>query len=78
VSTRQGQGHATRAVAQVLQVMAEELNLHRVEASTQVDNLASQQVLRTNGFTQIDLAHSHIFTNGAWRDATLWERLLEN
>lgn len=58
VSTRQGQGHATRTVTQVLRVMTEELNLHRVEASTQADNLASQQVLRTNGFTQIGFAHS--------------------
>jgi len=76
VSTHQGRGHAKSAVAQVLKLLANESELHRIEASTQVDNFASQQVLRVNGFKQFGLAQSYIFTNGAWRDSILWERLL--
>ncbi|GAB3884947.1 hypothetical protein GCM10027612_19470 [Microbispora bryophytorum subsp. camponoti] len=45
-----GRGHATRAVSRILTVMTEELGLHRAEAHTRMDNLASQRVLRVNGF----------------------------
>ncbi len=71
------QGHASRAVGSVLQVMADELELHRAEASTQVENLPSQRVLRSNSFTSLGIAHSHIFVDGAWRDGVLWERILD-
>ena len=38
----QGQGHATRAVDLVVQLMTRELGLHRAEAFTQIENTASQ------------------------------------
>lgn len=73
----QGQGHATRAVSLVVDVMTHELGLHRAEALTQMDNLGSQHVLRKNGFLPCGAFRSHIFTAGAWRDEILWERLLD-
>ncbi len=76
-STHQNQGHARRALRLVLDVMAGEVGLHRAEASTQLDNEASQRVLRANGFSPCGIAHSHIFIAGAWRDSILWERTLE-
>ena len=76
-SAFQGQGHATRAVALAVQLMTEELRLHRAEAFTQMDNLRSQHVLRRNGFIPFGVARSHIFTVGQWRDEILWERLLD-
>ena len=72
-----GQGHATRAVSLMMQLMITELKLHRAEAYTQMDNLASQHVLRRNGFVPYGVARSHIFTVGQWRDEILWERLLD-
>jgi ribosomal-protein-alanine N-acetyltransferase len=75
-SVFQNQGHASRAVGLVLQVMADELGLHRAEASTRLENLPSQKALRRNGFTPMGLAHEHIFLDGAWRDGVLWERKL--
>ncbi|MFD5819041.1 GNAT family N-acetyltransferase [Streptomyces sp. NPDC127038] len=74
--TAQNQGHAGRAVGLVLDVMADELGLHRVEASTQLENLPSQRVLRRNGFSPYGVAHSSILLDGSWRDALLWERIL--
>ncbi|MGH3331872.1 MAG: GNAT family N-acetyltransferase [Nocardioidaceae bacterium] len=71
------QGHSRRAVGLVLQVMAEELELHWAEASTQMENLPSQRVLRSNGFASFGIAHSHVFVGGAWRDGVLWERILD-
>ena len=76
-SPYQGQGHATRAVSLMVQLMTKELRLHRAEAYTQMDNLGSQHVLRRNGFLPYGVARSHIFTAGQWRDEVLWERLLD-
>jgi len=75
-STFQNQGHASRALGLVLQVMTDELGLHRAEAATRLENLASQKALRRNGFTPYGIAHEQTFLDGAWRDGILWERTL--
>jgi ribosomal-protein-alanine N-acetyltransferase len=72
----QGQGHATRAVDLVIGLMIRELGLHRAEATTQIENIASQNVLRKNGFVPIGIAHERIFTVGAWHDEIFWERII--
>jgi len=76
-SPYQGQGHGTRAVSLMVQLMTTELRLHRAEAYTQMENLGSQHVLRHNGFVPFGVARSHIFTAGQWHDEVLWERLLD-
>jgi ribosomal-protein-alanine N-acetyltransferase len=76
-TTRQGQGHASRAVALTVDLMATELRLHRAQATTQLDNTASQHVLTNNGFTAFGVAHSQILLGALWRDVIMWERLLE-
>lgn len=73
----QGQGHATRAVGLAVQLMTNELGLHRAEAITQMDNLGSQHVLRSNGFVPYGVARSRIFTVGKWHDEIVWERVLD-
>ncbi|MFV2022886.1 GNAT family N-acetyltransferase, partial [Micromonospora sp. LOL_023] len=75
-SVFQNEGHASRAVTQVLAVMAGELGLHRAEASTRLENLASQKALRRNGFRPYGVAREHILLDGAWRDGILWELIL--
>ncbi|MFE6040730.1 GNAT family N-acetyltransferase [Streptomyces sp. NPDC056452] len=77
-STAQNQGHAGHAVGLALRVMTDELGLHRAEASTNLENLPSQRVLRRNGFTPYGVAHSSIFLDGSWRDGLLWERILSD
>jgi ribosomal-protein-alanine N-acetyltransferase len=76
-TTHHGKGHASRAVGLALRVMADDLELHRAEAHTQVDNLPSQAVLRNNGFRSWGIAHDHIYLQGEWRDEIFWERTLE-
>ncbi|WP_149261439.1 GNAT family N-acetyltransferase [Actinomadura sp. K4S16] len=70
-----GRGVATEAVRQALDVAFGELRLHRVEAFTRVDNLASQRVLERNGFTPVGTARRHIHLDGRWHDERLFERL---
>ncbi|QES48325.1 N-acetyltransferase [Streptomyces venezuelae] len=77
VSARhQGLGHTSRAVGLVLRIAEEELNLHRLEAHTQLENLASQAILRKAGFRSWGIAHEHFYADGAWRDEIFWERKL--
>ncbi|MEV3925806.1 GNAT family N-acetyltransferase [Actinomadura coerulea] len=70
-----GRGVATEAVRQALDVAFDALRLHRVEAFTRVDNLASQRVLERNGFTPVGTARRHIHLDGRWHDERLFERL---
>lgn len=72
---RAGRGLATRAVAEVVRFAFDELRLHRVEAGTATDNVASQRVLERNGFTRVGLLRGHLRIRGVWVDHYLWERL---
>ncbi|MFD8416145.1 MULTISPECIES: GNAT family N-acetyltransferase [unclassified Streptomyces] len=73
-----GRGVATAALREVCRIARDELRLHRVEASTLVDNTASQRVLAKAGFARIGLAPGYLHINGAWRDHLLFQRLLHD
>ncbi|NKZ03663.1 GNAT family N-acetyltransferase [Actinomadura latina] len=70
-----GHGVATEALRQALDVAFGALRLHRVEAFTRVDNLASQRVLLNNGFAAVGTARRHIHLDGRWHDERLFECL---
>jgi ribosomal-protein-alanine N-acetyltransferase len=70
---RNGRGLATRAVAAVVEHAFGELGLHRLEAGTLIDNLASQRVLEKNGFERFGLARRYLWIDGDWRDHVLFE-----
>ena len=72
---RNGRGLATQAVADVVERAFGELGLHRLEAGTLVDNVASQRVLERNGFERIGLARSYLLIAGEWRDHLLFQRI---
>jgi [ribosomal protein S5]-alanine N-acetyltransferase len=75
VAAHSGRGVATAAVRQVLTDCFRRHGLHRLEAATLVDNLASQAVLRRTGFTLIGRAPGYLRIAGAWRDHLLFQRL---
>ena len=70
-------GLATAAVGFALR-RAVELGLHRVEAGTLVDNVASRAVLRRCGFEQYGAAAGYLFIAGAWQDHLLFQRILHD
>jgi [ribosomal protein S5]-alanine N-acetyltransferase len=74
---RNGRGLATRALAAIVELAFGELGLHRVEAGTLVDNLASQRVLEKNGFELIGLARRYLKIAGEWRDHLLFQRVAD-
>ena len=76
---RNGRGLATQAVAEIVAEIAfGELRLHRVEAGTLVENVASQRVLEKNRFTRIGVAPRYLLIGGAWRDHVLFQRTVED
>jgi ribosomal-protein-alanine N-acetyltransferase len=75
---RTGRGLATRAVGIVLDDCFTTDGLHRLEAATLVDNLASQAVLRRTGFTLIGRAPRYLRIAGQWRDHLLFQRLADD
>ncbi|MFJ8659639.1 GNAT family N-acetyltransferase [Streptomyces sp. NPDC093795] len=77
-SLHQGLGHTSRAVGLAVRVAADELGLHRLEAHTQLENHASQAILRKHGFRSWGIAHEHFYADGAWRDEVFWERKLDD
>ncbi|MFI5547937.1 GNAT family N-acetyltransferase [Streptomyces sp. NPDC051815] len=74
----QGKGLASTALEEVCRIARDELGLHRVEAGTLVDNLASQRVLAKAGFESYGLAPRYLHINGAWRDHRLFQRILHD
>jgi ribosomal-protein-alanine N-acetyltransferase len=70
-------GLATRAVEHAC-ADAFRLGLHRVEAGTVVENVASQTVLQRCGFAQFGTAPRYLFIAGTWRDHHLFQRILHD
>ena len=71
-----GRGLATALTEEVCRAAREELGLHRVEASTLLDNHASQRVLAKCGFRRIGTAPDYLHIDGAWRAHHLFQRIL--
>lgn len=67
-----GNGYITSAVTAVVRYAFDDLDLHRVEAACQPDNIASRRVLAKAGFTQEGAARAYLKINGQWRDHLLF------
>ncbi|MHA7264307.1 GNAT family N-acetyltransferase [Arthrobacter sp. TMN-37] len=72
---RTGKGLATQAVRAAVAFAYGRLGLHRVQAETLVDNVASQNVLARTGFEQYGLAPKYLKIAGTWRDHLMYQRL---
>jgi [ribosomal protein S5]-alanine N-acetyltransferase len=67
-----GKGYISAAVRAVVRYAFEDLDLHRIEAACQPDNMASRRVLEKCSFTQEGIARAYLKINGAWRDHLLF------
>jgi ribosomal-protein-alanine N-acetyltransferase len=70
-----GRGHATAAVEQISRLAFGELALHRIEAGTMPENIASRRVLERNNFARIGVAPAYLRIAGRWRDHILYQKL---
>lgn len=73
----QGNGYMTEAVNLISKYAAEELGLHRVEASALEDNEGSKKVLIKNGFEVLGKNEKYLYINGIWRDHITFYKILE-
>ncbi len=73
-----GRGLASAAVELVCGIAADGLGLHRVQAGTCLDNVASQRVLAKCGFEPIGMAPNYLHIAGRWRDHRLFQRILHD
>ncbi len=68
----QGNGYMKEAVNLVVTYAYEELGLHRIEATTLVDNEKSQRVLKACGFNELGTCKEYLHINGKWRDHVIF------
>lgn len=64
----QGKGYMKQALSLVEDYAFNEMELHRIEASTLIDNIKSQSVLIGCGFEKLGVNKEYLFINGKWRD----------
>lgn len=64
----QGNGYMKEAVNLISEYAFNEMGIHRLEASTLVDNYKSQGVLKKCGFKKLGINEKYLFINGKWRD----------
>ena len=73
-----GQGNMHKALQLALTKVFTELNLHRLEANIQPDNLASIRLVEKLGFKREGYSEKYLFINGAWRDHVRYALVKEN
>lgn len=64
----QSKGYMKEAVNLAVEYAFEELELHRIEATTLMDNEKSQRVLKKCGFKELGISEKYLYINGEWRD----------
>lgn len=71
----QGKGFMKEALELTTKYAFENLDLHRIEATTLVDNIRSQRVLLGCGFEEIGISKKYLYINGAWRDHKIFYKV---
>ena len=70
-----GRGHGTEAQRQLAVYLFATTTVERLEASTDVDNLAEQRALERAGFRREGVLRHAQFRDGGYRDLVLYSRL---
>ena len=70
-----GQGHGSDAQRLLADWLFEHTEVNRVEASTDVDNIAEQRALENAGYTREGIARGAQFRAGRYRDLITYARL---
>jgi [ribosomal protein S5]-alanine N-acetyltransferase len=70
-----GKGLGTSAQQLLADYLFTTTPVHRLEALTEVDNLAEQRALEHAGFTREGLLRERGFVRGRWRDGFIYSRL---
>jgi RimJ/RimL family protein N-acetyltransferase len=66
-----GRGYMTEALTFVLRFAFDEQGMHRMEADTDPENLASLALLERFGFVREGLFHDRWYVHGKWHDSVM-------
>jgi RimJ/RimL family protein N-acetyltransferase len=73
-----GQGLGTEAQVELARYLFETTDLNRVEASTDVENLAEQRALEKAGYTREGIQRGSQFRAGRYHDLVIYARLRDD
>lgn len=74
----QGHGYMKEVLREVCSYAFEEMGLHRLEASTLLENSRSQSVLNACGFNELGINKKYLYINGEWRDHKIFYKVNED
>lgn len=75
VPQARGQGHGTQAHKMLVRYLFSHTQVNRVEAGTEIANIAEQRALEKAGFTREGIIRGAGFQGGRWRDGVLYSVL---
>jgi RimJ/RimL family protein N-acetyltransferase len=78
VPEHRGRGHGAEAQRQLAAYLFAHTTVERLEASTDVDNLAEQRALERAGFTSEGVLRHAQFRDGGYHDMVLYSRLRDD
>lgn len=70
-----GQGYGSAAQRMLAEYLFAHTTVHRIEAGTEVDNVAEQRALEKAGFTNEGVIRGGGWRSGAWRDGVRYSLL---
>ncbi len=73
-----GRGHGTEAQRQLVSYLFAHTQVNRIEASTEITNIAEQRALEKAGFTREGVLRGAGFQGGRWHDGLLYSVLRED
>jgi ribosomal-protein-alanine N-acetyltransferase len=77
IPSERGKGYCSEAVQMMLDYLFLSKDIVRVQAHTDVKNMASQKVLQKTGFKKEGVVRKSNFVRGEWRDSCLYSILRE-
>lgn len=72
-----GQGLMSKVLKLVLHKAFTELDLHRLEANIQPENIRSIDLVKSNGFRKEGFSPRYLKMNGDWKDHERWALTIE-
>jgi len=73
-----GRGIGTEAQSQVVHYLFSTTTAHRLQAGTEVDNVAEQRALERVGFRREGVQRGLYFRDGLWRDSIMYGLLRDD
>jgi RimJ/RimL family protein N-acetyltransferase len=77
IPSERGKGYGTEAVTIFVDYLFLSRDLVRIQAATDLRNMASQRILETVGFKREGIVRKSMFIHGEWRDFQLYSILRE-